>query len=233
MSRRPCKVSVIATFYLFFIYIFCCCRFAHCINLEYYIDLLNVLNGLLKEEWVGYKEKLHCIQTVFSILVGQGEALNLDPTRFYTALYKDMLTVHASKNHSNFIILLQTLIVAVIKRHKKITTKRMIGFTKRLSTLSLQVLHNSSLSCMCLIKNLLQMHKTVDVLLDLDTSVGDGKFQPEIDDPEYCNAGTSALFEMNLLCKHYHPIVSKYAMHIASGVPATGSGTLPPEISKW
>lgn len=208
-------------------------RFAHCINLEYYIDLVNVLDGLLKEEWLGYREKLHCIQTVFSILAGQGEALNLDPTRFYTTLYKAILTVHASKNHHCFIILLQTLVVALIKRHKKITAKRMIGFTKRLSTLSLQLLHNSTLGCLCLIKNVLQMNKAVDVLLDLDTSVGDGKYQPELDDPEYCNAATSALFEMNLLCKHYHPIVSKYALHIANGVPTTGNGSLPPEIGKW
>lgn len=191
------------------------------------------MDGLLKEDWLGYKEKLHCIQTVFCILVGQGEALNLDPTRFYTALYKDMLAVHASRNYQNFLILLQTLIMALIKRHKKITTKRMIGFAKRLSTLSLQLLHNGSLSCLCLIKNVLQMHKAVDVLLDLDTSVGDGKFQPELDDPEYCNAATGALFELNLLCKHYHPVVSKYALHVASGVPATGTGSLPPDISKW
>lgn len=123
--------------------------------------------------------------------------------------------------------------IALIKRHKKITGKRMIGFAKRLSTLSLQLLHNSSLSCLCLVKSILQMNKSVDVLLDLDTSVGDGKFQPELDDPEYCNAATSALFEMTLLRRHYHPIVSKYALHVASGVPATGNGSLPPEISKW
>lgn len=194
---------------------------------------MNVLDGLLKEDWIGYREKLHCIQTVFSILIGQGEALNLDPTRFYTALYKDLLTVHASKNHQDFIILLRTLTMALIKRNKKITTKRMIGFTKRLSTLSLQLLHNSSLSCLCLIKNILQTNKAVDVLLDVDTSVGDGKFQAELDDPEYCNAATSALFEMNLLCKHYHPVVRKYALHIAKGVPITGDNILPTEISKW
>lgn len=194
--------------------------------------MVNVLDGLLKEDWLGYREKLHCIQTVFSILIGQGEVLNLDPTRFYTALYMDMLTVHASKNHHNFTILLQTLIIGLIKRHKKITTKRVVGFTKRLSTLSLQLLHNSTLSCLCLIKNILQMNKAVDVLLDLDTSVGDGKFQPELDDPEYCNAATTALFEVNLLHRHYHPIISKFAFHIASGVPATGSGVLPSEISK-
>lgn len=188
---------------------------------------------MLKEDWLGYREKLHCIQTVFSVLVGQGEALNLDPTRFYTALYKDLLTVHASKNHHNFSVLLQTLVMALIKRHKKITAKRMIGFTKRLSTLGLQLMHNSSLSCLCLIKSILQMNKAVDVLLDLDTSVGDGKFQAELDDPEYCNAATTALFEMILLCRHYHPVVSKYAVHIASGVPATGNFSLPPEISKW
>lgn len=129
--------------------------------------------------------------------------------------------------------LLETLNLALIKRRKKITSKRIIGFVKRISTASLQVLHGSSISYLALIKLILQMNRAADVLLDLDTSTGDGKFLPELDDPEYCNASTSALFEMTLLGRHYHPIVAKYARHIANGVPSTGPGSLPPEFGKW
>lgn len=56
-------------------------KFAHCINLEYYVDIVNVLNQLLNEDWLGYREQLHCIQTIFIMLSGQGEAINIDPTR--------------------------------------------------------------------------------------------------------------------------------------------------------
>ncbi|CAH0550195.1 unnamed protein product [Brassicogethes aeneus] len=207
-------------------------KFAHCINLEYYVDIVNVLDSLLKEDWLGYKEQLHCVQTVFAILGGQGEAINLDPTRFYNSLYKDMFKTTAARNHDNILILLKTLDDALIKRRKKITNKRMIGFIKRLATLSLQLLHNGSLGCLSTIKNIMQLNRAVDILLDLDNAVGEGKFQPDLDDPEYSNAATTAMYEMTLLRKHYHPIVNKYANNIASGVPATGEGSLPSEYWK-
>ncbi|KAJ3648361.1 hypothetical protein Zmor_020171 [Zophobas morio] len=207
-------------------------KFAHCINIDFYLDLVNILDQLLKEDWIGYKEQLHCIQTVFSILSGQGEAINVDPTRFYTNLYKGLLTTHASKNHPNFLILLKTLNDALIKRRKKITNKRTLSFVKRLATLSLQLLHNGSLGSLSVIKNVMQLNRSIDVLLDMDTSFGDGKFQPELDDPEYTNAASTALYELVLLSKHYHPVVGKYAKNIAFGVPASGEGSLDPEYAK-
>ncbi|KAF7271845.1 hypothetical protein GWI33_015322 [Rhynchophorus ferrugineus] len=207
-------------------------KFAHCINLEYYIDIVNVLNKLLGEEWLGYREQLHCIQTIFIMLSGQGEAINIDPTSFYNSLYKDLLSVHAGRNHENALIVIKTLIDALIKRRRKLTNKRIIGFVKRLATLSLQLLHNGSLGCLGLIKTLMQLNRSIDILLDLDGSVGDGKYQPGFDDPEYANASNTALFEMVLLANHYHPVVRKFAKYIASGVPATGDGSLSLEYGK-
>ena len=77
-----------------------CFRYAHCINLEFYEDIVNVLNRLLEREPLGYREQLHCIQTVFTILSGQGEVLHIDPFRFYVHLYRNLLSVHAG----NFLI---------------------------------------------------------------------------------------------------------------------------------
>lgn len=39
-------------------------------------------------------QQLHCIETVFKILSGQGQFLNIDPLRFYTHLYRNILYVH-------------------------------------------------------------------------------------------------------------------------------------------
>ncbi|KAJ8963516.1 hypothetical protein NQ314_005577 [Rhamnusium bicolor] len=209
-------------------------KFAHCINLEFYVDIVNVLDNLLKEDWLGYREQLHCIQTVFAILSGQGEALNLDPTRFYNSLFKGLLVTNASTRKSDdILILIKTLTDALIKREKKITNKRTIGFVKRIAMLSLQLLHDGTLGCLGIVKNIMQLNRSVDILLDFDTSVGDGKFQAEIDDPEYANASSTALYEMIPLSRHYHPIVSKFARNIASGVPTTGEGSLPGEYGKW
>lgn len=78
----------------------------------------------------------------------------------------------------------------------------------------------------------MQLNRSLDILLDLDSSGGEGQFQPEIDDPEFANASNTALFETVLLSKHYHPVVQKFARNIASGVPATGDGSLPLEFGK-
>ncbi|XP_060536038.1 nucleolar complex protein 3 homolog isoform X1 [Cylas formicarius] len=207
-------------------------KFAHIINLEYYIDMVKVLGNLLNEEWMGNREKLHCIQTIFKILSGQGEAVNIDPLSFYAILYKELLVINAGRNHENCEVILNTLVNALIKRRKKITSKRTISFVKRLMTLSLQLLHNGSLSCLCLVKTLMQLNKSLDILLDLDSTVGEGKFHACSEDPEYANASNTALFETTLLCKHYHPIVRKFSKNIASGVPTTGDGSLPVEFGK-
>ncbi|CAG9821319.1 unnamed protein product [Phaedon cochleariae] len=208
-------------------------KYAHCLNLEFYVDIVNVLDKLLKEDWLGYREKMHCIQTVFAILSGQGEALNLDPIRFYNALYKDLLSTNAASKHSGHMpILLKTLSDALVKRRKKITNRRTVGFVKRLATLSLQLTHDSTLGCLGLIRTIMQHNRSVDILLDFDSSIGEGKFQADLDDPEYSNSASTGLYEMLLLRKHYHPVVGKFASNIASGVPASGEGSLPGEYAK-
>lgn len=89
-------------------------KFAHCINIEYFVDLINVLDALLKDEDLGYPERLSCIQTVFVILSKQGEVLNLDPSRFYNALYKNLLTVTACNQHAE-VATLQDVLLKVMQ----------------------------------------------------------------------------------------------------------------------
>lgn len=45
-----------------------------------------------------FRSKLHCIKTVFIVLSGQGEALTIDPVKFYTSLYNVILKLSAGKN---------------------------------------------------------------------------------------------------------------------------------------
>lgn len=49
------------------------------------------------ENTIGPREQLHCVQTVFTILSGHGEILNIDPFRFYTHLYRNMYHVYAGE----------------------------------------------------------------------------------------------------------------------------------------
>lgn len=207
-------------------------KFSHCINLEYYHDLVNVLDDLMETGELGNREQLHIVQTVFTILSGQGEMLTIDPCRFYTHLYRNLLNVHAGKSHQDGLILVRAIDVMLIKRRKKVSQQRILAFTKRLATLALQLLHNGSLSCLGHIKSVLQLNKSSDILLDVDKSGGQGLYDPFLEEPEYCNAGNTALWEMALLHRHYHPLVRKFTNFISSGAPATGVGSLSLDLAK-
>ena len=179
---------------------------------------------------LGYREQLHCIQTVFTILSGQGEVLNIDPARFYTHLYQNVMHVNAGKNHNDIESIITTLENVLIKRRKGITHLRYLAFLKRLMTLSLQVLHNGSLGCLGIVKNAMQLNSALDILLDTENKVGSGKFDPAIIEPEFSNANCTTLFELSLLKRHYHPTVIKFANHIAGGVKINSG--LEPALSK-
>lgn len=208
-------------------------RFAHVINLDFFSDLIDVLNRILEDQdELGYRERLHCVQTIFVILSGQGEVLNIDPIRFYQHFYRNMLAVQAGKNHDDFAIILRTLDEVLVKRRRNMSQQRLMAFMKRLLTGSLHLLHNGTLATLGTIKQTFQLTSVLDNLLDTDTTIGSGRYDPELDDPEYCNAASTALYELALLARHYHPTVRRMAVHIAHGVPATGEGALPTEIGK-
>ena len=46
---------------------------------------------------LAYRETMHCVQTAFVILTGQGSVLNIDPMTFYVHLYNVLFKVHAGK----------------------------------------------------------------------------------------------------------------------------------------
>lgn len=181
---------------------------------------------------LSYRDQLHCIQTIFVILSGQGEVLNIDPLRFYVHLYKNILVVSAGKNHEDFRIILKTFDEVLVKRRRNISQHRLLAFVKRIAILSLQLLHNGGLAALGIIKTVLQLTSHLDIILDTDCTIGSGRYDPELDDPEYCNASSTALYEMTALLRHYHPTIRRITMNIVNGVPASGEGSLPAEIGK-
>lgn len=207
-------------------------KFAHIINFDYFFDLVNVINKLLETGELNYKEELYCIQTVFTILSGQGEVLNIDLHRFYAHLYKNLMSVNLGKNHDDLMIILLTLNFVLLKRRKNISQSRLMAFVKRIGTLSLQSLHNGTLGCLNIIRIALQQTQNLDILLDTDVTTGSGRYDPFIDDPEYCNGSCSILWEIEAVTRHYHETVRKYGIHIAAGTPSLGENSLNAEIGK-
>ena len=207
-------------------------KFAHCINLDFYQDLVTAIDQLMEHGNPSLRDQLHCIQCVFTILSGQGSALNLDPYRFYVHLYKNLLNIHCGKTQSETEILIKTLLQVLIHRRKRITRDRLTAFIKRIAIATLQSQHNVAASILAIIKQSMQLGKAAAVLLDTDCSTGDGFYQPELQEPECCNADRSALWELAALQRHYHSTVQKLARNVAWGVPSTGEDSLPSGIAK-
>uniref|UniRef100_A0A182QYP2 NOC3-like protein n=1 Tax=Anopheles farauti TaxID=69004 RepID=A0A182QYP2_9DIPT len=206
-------------------------KFAHTINIDFFADLVELLNNLLENAELGYREQLHCIQTVFIILSGQGEVLNIDPARFYAHFYKNLLYVNAGKNHEDMESILKTLDIILFKRRRNVTYHRHVSFVKRLATLCLQVLPNGTLGLVSLIRSSMNMHQKLDILLDTEAVVGSGKFDPFNEEPEFAHANCTALYETSCLTRHYHPTVRKMITNVLKGsetVPIAAGRTLTP-----
>uniref|UniRef100_A0A8C9SRY9 Nucleolar complex protein 3 homolog n=1 Tax=Scleropages formosus TaxID=113540 RepID=A0A8C9SRY9_SCLFO len=206
-------------------------KFAHLINLEFFDDLLNVLHNLIESEDLTYRESLHCIQTSFSVLSGQGDVLNIDPLKFYTHLYKMLLQLHAGVPNDDMGIVLQCLDVMLAKRRKQVSLQRALAFLKRLSTLALHVLPDSAVGLLASCRTLMHTFPRCDTLLDNEAQ-GSGVYLPELDEPEYCNPQNTALWELHTVLRHYHPVVRTFAAHLIAGAPSEGSGALGMELSR-
>ncbi|XP_017296248.1 nucleolar complex protein 3 homolog [Kryptolebias marmoratus] len=205
-------------------------NFAHLINLEFFDDLLNVLENLIQSGDLTNRESLHCIQTVFIILSGQGDALSIDPLNFYSQLYKILLRLHSGADN-DIIIVLRCLDAMLTRRRKQVSLQRVMAFIKRLSTLSVHVLPNASVGILAANRATMHSFPKCDFLLDNEIQ-GSGFYLPELDEPEHCNAQNTALWELHMLQRHFHPVVRQFAVHLSHGAPSEGSSSLSVELSR-
>ncbi|KAM6897544.1 nucleolar complex protein 3 homolog [Xenentodon cancila] len=206
-------------------------NFAHLINLEFFDDLLTVLQNLIQSGDLTNRESLHCIQTVFTILSGQGDALNIDPLKFYSQLYRMLPRLHAGAASDDIIIVLRCLDAMLTRRRKQVTLQRAMAFVKRLSTLGLHVLPDASVGILAAVRAAMHAFPRCDFLLDNEIQ-GSGSYLAELDEPEHCNAQNTALWELHTLQRHYHPVVRRFGVHLSKGAPSEGSSALSVELSR-
>ncbi|XP_077359885.1 nucleolar complex protein 3 homolog [Festucalex cinctus] len=206
-------------------------NFAHLINLEFFDDLLNVLQSLIQSGDLTNRERLHCIQTVFTILSGQGDALNIDPLNFYSELYAMLPQLHAGAPNDDVMIVLRCLDGMLIRRRKQVSLQRAMAFIKRLSALSLHVLSHGSVGLLAAARAALHSFPRCDFLLDNEVQ-GSGVYLAELSQPEHCNAHNTALWELHALQRHFHPVVRQLAAHLSVGAPSEGASALPLELSR-
>ncbi|XP_078609664.1 nucleolar complex protein 3 homolog [Branchiostoma floridae x Branchiostoma japonicum] len=207
-------------------------KFSHLINVEFFNDLITVLRELVESGSLSYRETLHCMVTAFQILANQGGVLNIDPLRFYTHLYASLLHLHAGQDTDDTANALECIDIMLNKRRKQVSMQRAFAFLKRLCTLSLQLLPNSTLGTLAASRDFLKVFPKTDMLLQIEETQGGGMYLPELQEPEHCNAHTTALWELHHLNRHYHPHVRRYAAHLLRKAPSEGAGSLPPSLDR-
>ena len=201
-------------------------KFAHIINIEFFSDLLSVFQDLLEGGTLSYRDTLLATGTVFKILSGQGENLNIDPTNFYSHLYSSLLSLSLTSSSTSTPLALSSLQDMLIGRRKKVSKARVLGFTKRMCTVSLQQDHAGCVGVLALIRQLLTTHPVTSHLLDSEHEVGNGIFDPSLGDPEHCHAGNTTAWELSMMQDHYHPTSVTLARHLLSGCPSQGEASL-------
>lgn len=207
-------------------------KFSHLINIEFFADLLNVLGGLMAEGSLKFRESLHCIQVVFTILAGQGEVLTLDPHRFFRYLYANMFNLSAGVNHEDVQSVLESLRQMLVEHKRKANPGRVLAFSKRLATLSLALLHNGTIPALTTLRSIILAHPPVESLMETDCDGTSGVFSAEVEEPEHSNAAASTFWEFHLLARHYHSTVRHLGEHLLAGVPLQGELALPYTLTK-
>ncbi|XP_061667180.1 nucleolar complex protein 3 homolog isoform X3 [Syngnathoides biaculeatus] len=206
-------------------------NFSHLINLEFFDDLLNVLQSLIQSGDLTNREILHCIQTVFTILSGQGDVLTIDPLNFYAQLYAMLPSLHAGAPNDDIIIVLRCLDAMLIRRRKQVSPQRAMAFIKRLASLSIHVDANAGVGLLAATRAALHSFPKCDFLLDNEVQ-GGGFYLPELHQPEHCNAHNTTLWELHTLQRHFHPVVRQLSSHLSRGAPSEGAASLPLDLTR-
>ncbi|CAN7983983.1 unnamed protein product [Ixodes pacificus] len=179
-------------------------RFAHLVNLDFLEDLLGALSALLDQ--LGPREVPLCLQAAFALLSGQGKALNVDPQRFYLALFGCML----SNVDARAVLLCWRPMVT--DRCRSLSAGRIRALLKRLATLCLAQT-GGALALSLALGALLRSEPRLQVLLD--STEDQGTFRPELPDPDH--AGSAPLWELHLLRRHCQPSLASWAGALAAG----------------
>ncbi|KAI1289473.1 Nucleolar complex protein 3 -like protein [Halotydeus destructor] len=200
-------------------------KFSHLINVDFYDDLISLLHQLISSGNLDNSQSLACLSTVFAILSDEGYAINVDPQRFYSQLYASLLKMDSEEDRSDadLRLLHSCLLNMILKKRKQMTMARVMAFTKRLATTSLSTPSATAASLMCALRLIVQNHSRCEVLMDTE-AYGSGTFLPDLEDPEYCNANASKLWELHLLRKHYDDSTRQFANYFIKHNPKDKTG---------
>ncbi|TFK42615.1 nucleolar complex-associated protein-domain-containing protein [Crucibulum laeve] len=213
-------------------------RFAHLVNIDFFQDLMKVLKHLIEleeedededeDEEITYEsikdlddvsQRLLCIVTAFELLLGQGEALNLDLTDFVSRLYAMILPLTlvrdidtrsyggggSGKSQSVADMLFRALNIVFSPRTFGVAAPpwRSAAFAKRLLSAALHWPPNVALRALDFVRGLIAKDSKLEALLSTEDRIFDGIYRPEVDDPQLSHPFGSSFYELHALCRHH------------------------------
>ena len=190
---------------------------AHLINIDFFQDLMEVLKKVIVNENLGRYSSLNCISTAFSIVSGQGESLNIEMNHFYSAFYKVLGDFRNPSREE--VDTLTRCFTMMLRNRKMFSAERTSAFIKRIAQCCLGMDPNGVLCLLAVVWRMIKGCSKTAILFENDTN-GFGVYRPDLDDPEIANALNSTIWELNILCKHYHPIVRDCVKYILKHVDA-------------
>ena len=189
-------------------------KYAHLISIDFFTDLFQLLDQIMAMPHLSVRERLHCVQTAFQVMNGQGDMLTVDPRQFYSHLYQCLVELCNTEAQKDVPLAMECMEVMLRKR-RQVSVQRVLSFVKRLATISLhQDATTASVTLLEEVKSFMRLYSCAAGLLDADV-VTAGVFQPEVGDPEYSHADCTSLWELTLLEKHYDTKVRQHASQIA------------------
>ena len=120
------------------------------------------------------------------------------------------------------------LILVCMKEDENLN--RVVALTKRMLQLCFTANSNFIVTTLLMLDKLLQTNEGLKIFLSQqENALDDGTEQTSYDmnkrDPLFAGAETTCIWELKLLCAHYHPTVRKFASSIISGTPINYEGT--------
>ena len=193
-------------------------KFAHLINIDTVVDLLEVLKELLaKVEHLPLEASLNCVLTAFQTLEGPGKEMQIDLKEYITPLYSQLARLGTESNsRANTKIMLRCLDSAFIRR-REYSTVRVAAFFKQILTVSMHAPSYTSVPLIAFARQMLQRYNCAQQQLENESDViTSGQYTPDVADPEHSNPFSTSAWELANLRFHLHPKVSEQGRSAAT-----------------
>ena len=188
-------------------------KFAHLINMDTVVDLLDVLKALLLSvDELPLEASLNCVLTAFQTLQGPGKEMQIDVKEYVTPLYSQIARLGTEENsRTSTDIALQCLTAAFMKR-REYSTVRIAAFLKQLLTVAMHAPEYTSIPLIALARQILQRYPSAHQMLESESDVvTSGQYKPDVTDPEYSNPFSTSAWEISNLKFHVHPSIQDQA----------------------